>query len=54
VEREDLDFREAESVVARDGERLLTATSADSVVLTFDWDLDAMTSISQDFERVYL
>jgi N-carbamoylputrescine amidase len=54
VEREDLDFRQAESVVARDGERLLTATSADSVVLTFDWDLDAMTSMSQDFERVYL
>ena len=54
IEREDLDFREAESVVARDGERLLTATSASSVVLTFDWDLDAMTSLSEDFERIYI
>lgn len=54
IERDDLDFREAESVVARDGKRLLTATSASSVVLTFDWDLDAMTSMSPDFERIYL
>jgi N-carbamoylputrescine amidase len=54
IERDDLDFREAESVVARDGARLLTATSANSVVLTFDWDLDAMTSMSRDFERIYL
>ncbi|HEU0020744.1 MAG TPA: carbon-nitrogen hydrolase family protein [Dehalococcoidia bacterium] len=54
VERDDLDFREAESVVAREGERLLTATSASSVVLTFDWDLDAMTSMSPDFRRIYL
>jgi N-carbamoylputrescine amidase len=54
IERHDLDFREAESVVARNGKRLLTATSARSVVLTFDWDLDAMTSVSQDFERTYL
>lgn len=53
-ERYDLDFREAESVVARNGDRLLSTTSDRSVVLTFDWDLDAMTSLSEDFTRTYL
>ncbi len=54
VEADELDYRQAESVVARDGKRLLEATSDRSVVLTFDWDLDEMTAISGDFERVYL
>ncbi len=54
VEEDELDYRQAESVVARDGKRLLEATSDRSVVLTFDWDLDEMTAISGDFERVYL
>ena len=54
VEPEELDYRKAESVVAKDGKRLLEATSDRSVILTFDWDLDGMTSLSEDFERVYL
>ena len=49
-----MDYREAESVVAKDGKRLLTATSDRSVVLSFDWDMDAMDCLSQDFERTYL
>jgi N-carbamoylputrescine amidase len=53
-ERSDLDFREAVSVVAQDGERLLCGLSDRSVVLTFDWDLDAMTLLSQDYHRTYL
>ena len=53
-EPEELDYREAESVVAKDGKRLLTATSDRSVVLSFDWDMDAMDCLSQDFERTYL
>ena len=54
VERDDLDYRRAESVVAKDGKRLLEATSDRSVILTFDWDLDEMTTLSEDFQRVYL
>ncbi len=54
VERDELDYRRAESVVAKNGRRLLEATSDRSVALTFDWDLDAMTSLSADFSRVYL
>ncbi len=54
VEREGLDYRKAESVVAKDGRRLLEATAERSAALTFDWDLDAMTALSPDFERVYL
>jgi 5-aminopentanamidase len=53
-ERADLDFREAVSVVARDGERVLSAYSDRSVVLTFDWDRDDMAPVSQEFQRTYL
>ena len=54
VEPRELDYREAESVVAQHGRRLLEATSDRSVVLTFDWDMDTMTLQSEDFERKYL
>ena len=53
-EAEELDYREAESVVAKNGKRLLTATSDRSVVLSFDWDMDAMAVLSEDFDRTYL
>ena len=53
-EDEELDYRRAESVVAKDGKRLLEATSDRSVILSFDWDLDTMTCLSEDFERIYL
>jgi len=54
VERDDLDYRKAESIVAQNGRRLLEATSDRSVVLTFDWDMDSMTLQSEDFQRIYL
>jgi N-carbamoylputrescine amidase len=53
-EQEDLDFRNADSVVAQNGQRLLSAQSDGSVVLSFDWDLDEMSLISEDFQRTYL
>lgn len=53
-EDEELDYREAESVVAKDGRRLLEATSDCSVILSFDWDLDQMICLSADFDRIYL
>lgn len=54
VEDEELDYRGAESVVAQDGQRLLAATSDQPVILTFDWDMDSMTLLSEDFTRTYL
>jgi N-carbamoylputrescine amidase len=54
IERADLDFREAESVVAQHGKRLLGATSPTSVALTFDWDLETMSLVSEDFLRTPL
>ena len=53
-EGEDLDYRQAESVVAQNGRRLLTGTCDRSVVLSFDWDMDAMELLSKDFDRVYV
>ncbi len=53
IENAELDYRRAESVVAKDGKRLLEAISERSVILTFDWDLDTMTTLSQEFARSY-
>ena len=54
MEEADLDYRRAESVVAQNGRRLLAGTCERSVVLSFDWDMDAMTLLSKDFDRAYL
>jgi predicted amidohydrolase len=53
-EEGELDYRKAESVVAQDGRRVLEATSDRSVILSFDWDMDSMTLLSEDFQRTYL
>ena len=49
-----MDYSRAESVVAQEGERLMSAWSESSVVLSFDWDLENMTLLSEDFQRAYL
>ena len=54
VEPDELDYRRAESVVAKDGQRLLAAYSDRPVILSFDWDMDEMALLSQDFQRTYL
>ena len=54
IEPAELDYRYAESIVAKDGQRLLQATADRSVILSFDWDLDAMTACSADFAQDYL
>jgi len=53
-EEGELDYSLAESVVTMNGKRILEATSKSSVVLSFNWDVENMTMISEDFERVYL
>ncbi|NQW23532.1 MAG: carbon-nitrogen hydrolase family protein [SAR202 cluster bacterium] len=50
----ELDYSLAESVVTQNGKRILEATSDRSVVLSFDWDIDSMSMLSDDFDRVYL
>ena len=50
----ELDYRQAESIVAQNGQRLLQATSPQSAALTFDWDMESMTLLSNDFGRTYL
>jgi N-carbamoylputrescine amidase len=54
VERADLDFREATSVVTQYGKRMLNAISDRSVVLSFDLDVETMTLLSGDFQRAFL
>ena len=54
VEEGELDYQQAESVVAQHGRRLLEATCDRSVILSFDWDMATMSLISEDFQRTYL
>ena len=49
-----LDFRQAESVVAKDGRRLLSLSSARSAVFTIDWDLETQTLATADYQTLYL
>ena len=53
-ESDEVDYTEAESVVAQHGRRLLWSASDQSVVLTFDWDPDGMVLLSSEFDRAYL
>ena len=49
-----LDFRQAESVVAKDGQRLLSLSSARSAVFAIEWDLRKQTLAAQDYQTLYL
>ena len=54
-EADDLDFNEAVSIVAVNGERVLQAfCGEESAVLVFDWDLDSMVPVSADYEVAWL
>lgn len=53
-ESSDLDFRGAVSIVAKDGQRLLSSYSDRSMVMTFDWDLDTMSMESTNYQYTYL
>ena len=48
-ESDDLDMLEADSVVARNGIRLLSGSFKSSTVLTFDLNLSTMTPKSSDY-----
>ncbi len=48
-EDESIPFWEAESLVIKNGKRLLTHQSKQSAILTFEWDLEKMDLFSPDF-----
>ncbi|MCP9449888.1 MAG: carbon-nitrogen hydrolase family protein [Nitrospira sp.] len=45
-----LDFRNAQSLVVKNGERLFVHSSERAAVLLFDWDFDAMAPTRETFE----
>ncbi len=49
-----LDFRQAESVVAKDGKRLLSLSSTRSAIFAIEWDVNTQTLAKQDYQTVYL
>jgi 5-aminopentanamidase len=49
-----LDFTAAESVVVKDGKRLLTFSSDRSTVFTIDWNVRSQQLASQHFQRIVL
>jgi predicted amidohydrolase len=49
-----LDFRQAESVVVKDGQRLLSLSSARSAVFVIDWDMGTQTLTTKKYQTVYL
>jgi len=49
-----LDFRQAESVVAKDGRRLPSLSSARSAVFTIEWDLEKQTLATEKYRTVHL
>ncbi len=49
-----LDFRQAESVVAKNGRRLLSLSSVRSTVFTIEWDLEKQTLATEKYRTVHL
>jgi predicted amidohydrolase len=49
-----LDFTEAESVIVKDGERLLAFRSERSAIFTIEWDLKTRTLVTQASQRTDL
>ncbi len=53
-EDETVSFWEAESLIIRNGKRLLAHKSEQSAILTFEWNLEKMDLISSNFEVDYI
>jgi predicted amidohydrolase len=53
-EDESVTFWEAESMIIKNGKRLLSHKSKQSAIVTFYWDLEKMDLISPDFEVGYI
>jgi len=49
-----VDWTKAESIVAKDGKRLLQKAVKRSSILLFDWDMETMSLLSKDFKVIEL
>jgi predicted amidohydrolase len=49
-----LNFTEAESVIVKDGRRLVSFRSKRSAIITIDWDLTTQTLATSEYQRTYL
>ncbi|WP_447984060.1 carbon-nitrogen hydrolase family protein [Nitrospira sp. Nam74] len=49
-----LNFTEAQSVVVKDGRRLLSMSSERSAIFVIDWDTKSQNLVSQEYQRVFL
>ena len=53
-EDETITFWEAESMIIKNGKRLLSHKSVQSAILTFEWNVENMDLISSDFQVEYI
>ena len=53
-EEETVTFWEAESMIIKNGKRLLSHKSEQSAILTFEWNVEKMDLISSDFQVEYI
>ena len=49
-----LNFAEAESVIVKGGQRLLSLRSERSAIFTLEWDVREQTLVTKDYQRTYL
>jgi len=49
-----LDFRRAETVVVKDGRRLLSLSSERSTMFMIEWDLETQTLATKNYQTIYL
>ena len=49
-----LDFTKAETVVVKDGHRLLSLSSKRSTVFAIEWDLQAGTLATKEYQTAYV
>ena len=49
-----LDFTRAESVVAKDGKRLLSFSSERSAIVIIDWNVQTQNLATSEYQTVYL
>jgi predicted amidohydrolase len=49
-----LDFTPAQSVLVKDGRRLLSMSAKQSVIFLVDWDLTTQNLVAREYQRVYL
>ena len=49
-----MDFTKAETVVVKDGRRLLSLSSKRSTVFAIEWDLETQTLATKEYQTAYV